>query len=601
MGSLATLDYIIIVAYLLVSLGAGVLWTRSAGRSVRDFFLSGRSLPWWLAGVSMAATNFSIDTPLAITKYVAQHGVAGVWFFWSNSVSALLAAFLFARLWSRADVVTDAELIERRYSGRPAAALRLFKGLYFGVFVNCYVLGWVLKAVIKVIDGVTDLPVMAVLSVCVAVALIYTLASGLKGVVWTDFIQYGVAAVGSILLAGYALAEVGGIQGLLDGLTGRFGAIEGVISIIPSFGASPGPGGAASLTDGFELSLMPASVFLVYVGVQWWAYKYSDGGGKHIQRMLACKDERHARGATLFFALVNYGLQVWPWILTALCSLVILGPLPDPEMGYPMLMARLLPTGLLGLLVVTMLGAFMSTVDTHLNLGASYVVNDLYRRFLVPRASERHYVVVSRLTMLALMAIGIMVGMSIESIGDAWKFILAFSSGAGLTWILRWFWWRVNAWSEIIAMAVSGVTAIGLQLLAPDLIYSWRVLIVVGVSSAAWLPTTLLARATTDAALDDFVRRVRPGGPGWRPVYRRLGIRPDRFLIEGLIGWLIGLVTLFSLNFAIGGLLLGRHALAGGLGALAALAGLTLVWWMRRTSEEPRPGAATCGASRPAR
>ena len=574
MRVLSPLDYAIIIAYLVISLAAGLVWARSAGRSMKDFFLSGRSLPWWLAGVSMAATNFSIDTPLAITKYVAEQGIAGVWFFWSNAISALLAAFLFARLWSRADVVTDAELIEKRYSGPPAAGLRCFKGFYFGVFVNCYVLGWVIKAVIKIMGGVTDLPIEWILTTCVSVALVYTLASGLKGVVWTDFVQYIVGLSGSILLAFFAVREAGGIEGMLDGLSRSFGSTDGVTGFLP--GTVQG-GFLSTATSGFEMSLMPASVFLVYLTIQWWAYKYSDGGGKHVQRMLACRSENHARGASMLFSVMNYAVQIWPWILTALCSLVILGPLEDPEMGYPLLMARLLPAGLLGLVVVSMLGAFMSTVDTHLNLGAAYVVNDLYKRFLRPEASERHYVIVSRLVMTGLLAAGICIALAIDSVGDAWKFILAFSSGAGLTWVLRWFWWRVNAWSEISAMLSSGAFAIFLQIVAPDMPYTTRLVWVVSLSTAVWLPVTFLTRPVNEEVLADFVRLVRPGSPGWRRICRKHGISPQPYLARALVNWLVGLVALFGLNFGIGGLLLGRTDTAATLLATAVVAGIVLV------------------------
>lgn len=590
MRTLAPVDYVIIVAYLALSLVLGLLWTRSAGRSIQDFFLSGRRLPWWLAGVSMAATNFSIDTPLAITKYVAESGVAGVWFFWSNSISALLAALLFARLWSRAAVVTDAELIELRYSGRAAAALRLFKGAYFGVFVNCYVLGWVLKAVIKVMTGVTDLPVLLALSVCVGVALVYTLASGLDGVVWTDLIQYGIGLAGSIVLAGYALAEVGGPAGLVEGLTTHFGSADALTAFTPIAAERAAPGLLQAAASGFEFTAMPLSVFFVYLGVQWWAYKYSDGGGKHVQRMLACKSENHARGATLFFAMVNYSVQVWPWIITALAALVVLGPLADPEMGYPLMMARLLPSGMLGLLVVTLLGAFMSTVDTHLNLGAAYIVNDMYKRFLRPDASERHYVVVSRLAMVLLLAAGVGAALSIESIGDAWKFILAFSSGAGLTWILRWFWWRVNAWTEIAAMATSGVTASVLEWGPWKLDYGARLLVVVGISTVAWLVATFVTRPTDEATLVAFLQRVRPGSPGWRRIYRKYGIAPEPFLARSLLDWLIGLVVLFGVNFGIGAFLLSDPTLGAALLTAAAAAGVTLFLRLRSPRSDPAAG-----------
>lgn len=571
--ALTGLDYGIIAVYLLVSVGAGLVWTRSAGRSMTDFFLSGRSLPWWLAGVSMAATNFSIDTPLAVTGYVAKHGVAGVWFFWSSAISALLAAFLFARLWRRAAVVTDAELIEVRYSGRRAAALRLFKGIYFGVFLNCYVLGWVLKAVGKVMAGVSDLPVDLAVGACAGIALVYTVSSGLKGVVWTDFFQYGVGLAGSIVLAVLAVQHVGGIDALMDGLDTQFGSAAAATAMVP--GAETGLAEAVG---------MPLSVFLVYVLVQWWAHKYADGGGKHIQRMLACRSEGHAQGATVLFAVLNYAVQVWPWIVTALCSLVVFGRLADPEMGYPRLMATLLPPGLLGLLVVSMLGAFMSTVDTHLNLGGAYIVNDLYRRFVRRDASERHYVRVSRVTMVVLLGVAFGVAASIESIGGAWKFLLSFASGAGLTWILRWFWWRLNAWSEISAMAASGIIATYLHVAHPELAYTTKLLLVVGCSTLVWLPVTLLTRPTADERLRAFVTQVRPGALGWRRVASDDATSGGAFLLNGLVDWALGVVCLFAFNFAVGDVLFGAlaDAVLPLLVLVASGAVLVVRLWRRR-------------------
>ncbi|MFH1462792.1 MAG: sodium:solute symporter family protein [Pseudomonadota bacterium] len=571
MRTLAPLDYAIIVAFLALSLGAGMLFTRSAGRSTKDFFLSGRSLPWWLAGVSMAATNFSIDTPLAITRYVAQQGIGGVWFFWSSGIAALLAAFLFSRLWSRAGVVTDAELIELRYAGRPAAFLRLFKGFYFGVFLNCYVLGWVLKAVVKVLSGVTDLPLGLTLTACVVVALIYTLASGLEGVVWTDLLQYGVGMLGSLVLAVLALHAVGGVEGLRAGLDAQWGSSAEILRLLPRLGAPPGGETAGPW--------MPTSVFLVYAGVQWWAHKYADGGGKHIQRMLACRSEGDAQGATFFFAVINYAVQVWPWILTALCAMVILGHLPDAEMGYPLLMAKLLPAGLLGLLVVTLLSAFMSTVDTHLNLGASYIVNDIYQRFIVKDAYPAHYVMVSRVVMLLTLGLALLVAWSIDSIGDAWKFVLSFASGAGLTWILRWFWWRVNAWSELSAMVTSGLATIVTTLAWPDMPHTERLLWVVGVSTVVWLAVTYATAPVPEATLAAFLRKVRPGSPGWSRQYSALGLAPDHFLARGLVDWGLGVVCLFSLNFGIGALIFGPRPLGALLVGFAAAAGVLL--WRR--------------------
>jgi len=569
MRVLATADWIVIVTYLTISMGVGLIWSKKAGESMTDFFLSGRTLPWWLAGVSMAATNFSIDTPLAITRYVAQQGIGGVWFFWSNAIGALLAVFLFSRLWRRAEVITDAELIELRYSGRSAAGLRLLKGLYFGVFINCYVLGWVLKAVIKVMSAVTSVDPLLVLAVAVVVALVYTLSAGLKGVVWTDFFQYGVGLVGSIVLAVFALDAVGGVHGLTEKLTAGYGDGAEVTRFVPHFGERADPDGAGPW--------IPLSVFGVYLLIQPWANKYSDGGGKHIQRMMACRTEGHAQGASMLFAGLNFAIQIWPWIITALCAMVLLPGLEDTEMGYPLLMAKLLPAGVLGLLVVTLLGAFMSTVDTHLNLGAAYLVNDIYKRFMRPDADERHYVLASRIAMLVILAAAILIALNIDSIGDAWKFILSFASGAGLTWILRWFWWRPNAWTEISAMLTSGVSATVLQLVYPDMPYTTKLPIIVAISTAVWVVVTYLTAPVDEDRLVAFVRRVRPGSPGWRRITTPHGITPTPFLGRGLTDAVIGAVCLFSFNFAVGNAIFARPGLAVGLALLGVAAGVLLI------------------------
>jgi len=560
-------DWGIIAAYVLLALAVGVVFARRASASVEQFFVSGRSLPWWLAGTSMAATNFSIDTPIAISGLVATDGVAGVWFFWSSGIAAMLATFFFARLWRRAQVITDAEIIELRYSGPPAAALRVFKGLYFGVLINCFVVGWVMTAMMKVMGEVTSLDRLTILIVFTVIALVYTLLSGFWGVVVTDLVQYAVALSGSVAVAFYSVRAAGGLGGMQARLVERFGAGSGVTDFVPSF--SGGESGAG---------WMAPSVFVAYVGVQWWAHKYADGGGKTIQRMSAARDEKQAVLATLWFGLANYALQVWPWILTALAALATLGRLPDPETAYPRMLLLHLPHGLMGLAVVALLGAFMSTVDTHLNLGASYMVNDIYRRFLVKGASEGHYVLASRVSMLLNMGVACLIGWQIESVGAAWKFVLAFSAGAGPTYIARWFWWRVNAWTELSAMVASAAIATILQLGYPELLYSWRLMVVVGGSALVWIPVTLLTPATAPERLVEFLRRVRAGSPGWRAVALQYGVEVEPFLRRAVPRWLAGCGVLFGLCFGLGGLLLGRPLLGA---ALLVGAALLLVWVLR--------------------
>jgi len=373
---------------------------------------------------------------------------------------------------------------------------------------------------------------------------------------------------GSVLLAAYSVAEAGGIGALVRRIDDVYGREAGILNFFPDLGG--------------QEAWMPVSVFLVYIMVQWWAHKYSDGGGKHIQRMCAARDEKHARLGTLLFAFLNYSLQIWPWILTALAAMVVLGPLDDPEMGYPLMMARVLPHGILGLLVVSLLGAFMSTIDTHLNLGAAYLINDIYRRFLVKNAPEKHYLVMSRLAILGILAVAIFLAFQIRSVGDAWKFILAFAGGAGPVWVLRWFWWRINVWSEIAAMTASGIVAIYLQVRYPEMLYSWRLLLVIGLSASVWVPATLLTPVTDPGKLERFVRKVGPGSLGWRPVYRKHGIAPSRYLYTAALDWTLGVAALFSLTFSVGSLCLGKTETAMFLVPAAAVSGTVLLFRILR-------------------
>lgn len=578
MRTLATLDYLVLIGYLGLIFFVGLRLTKRAGESMETFFIGGRGMSWWLLGVSMAATNFSIDTPIAITRFVARDGVSGVWFFWASAISALLVTFLFARLWRRSRVVTDAEIIELRYGGSVASALRLFKGFYFGILFNAFIMGWVFLALIKVMSGLTDLNINGILAVATVLVFIYTLASGFYGVVLTDFVQYFIALGGSILLATLAVRRVGGLGALHEGLQASYPEAE---RFWPTFSAD---------------NLGPLSVFFTYLLVQWWAHKYADGGGKHIQRMLSAKSEDDAFFASLFYAFINYALQVWPWILTALASLLLFGQLDDPETAYPRMMAEVLPAGVLGLVLAGMVGAFMSTIDTHLNLGASYVVNDIYRRFIRSDASERHYVFMSRLTMAALLALSIFIARNITSVAGAWKFLLTFASGAGLTWIARWFWWRVNAWSEFSGMVASGCVATYLEIFHRQWLYSSKLLTTVAVTTLIWVPVTLLTPPVAEAQLRRFVDLVRPGRWGWRGAFGAADQPRDAVLGPALKQWLLALVALFSLNFGIGSLLLSAPLRGGVLLVIAIFAGGVLAVSLRRSAKGDlkRLGGALC-------
>ncbi|MBT3181903.1 MAG: Na+:solute symporter [Deltaproteobacteria bacterium] len=553
MRTLAPIDYWIIAIYGVVCIVLGTYYTKKASKNVDQFFLTGRSMPWWLIGASMAATNFSIDTPLAITKYVFSEGIGGCWFFWSSAISGMLATFFFAKMWRKAQVMTDAEIVERRYSGKSAAILRVFKGCYFGIFINCFVMGWVFLAVFKVLTGLTNFdPFWIVLGSAAAVA-VYTLSSGLYGVILTDFIQYGFALFGSFALMYYSVKGVGGMDTVIGELTKLFGENSAATSFLPSFSSQAGQ----------AFKGVSISSFFVYIMVQWWSQKYSDGGGKHIQRMSAAKNPKHATLATFFFTIMNYAVQMWPWVIVALCAIVLYGrDVPDPEMTYVWMMGRWLPHGILGIMMVSLIAAFMSTISTHLNLGGSYVINDIYRRFFVRNASEKHYVLMSRIAMLVGLGISIIISMNMESVGGAWKFIIAFASGAGVTWVLRWFWWRINAWTEISAMIASAIIALYLKFNYPELDYGYRILTIMSLSAVVWITVTFLTSPVDEKRLVAFVEQVEPGSPGWNYIYKKYGIQSGGFSGRALFNMIIGVVFFFSLNFGLGGIFLHRYVLA---------------------------------------
>jgi Na+/proline symporter len=559
------LDWAIVAAYLLGTLAVGLYLARRASGGLVDFFVSGRSLPWWLAGTSMAATTFSVDTPLYVTGLVARRGIAGNWEWWAFALSHLLLIYLFARLWRRAEVVTDAELTEIRYGGRPAAVLRASRAFLFAVPINCVAIGYVMLAMRKVIEafGVFDgLPgderlwIVAALSVFV---MIYASVAGLWGVVATDFFQFVLAMVGALLVAGFAIADIGGVAELKRQLVevGR----SDVLKVVP-------PPGSPDL---------PMGTFLAYLGIQWWAWRRSDGGGEFVQRMSACRTEDDAEGAAWLFNFLHYVLRAWPWILAALVAVVVFPNLADPELGYPLLMLRYLPVGVLGLVVASFFAAFMSTVSTQINWGASYVVNDLYARFVAPDASPKRLVALGRLASVFIVAAGGAAAFLAQDIGTVFRFMIAIGTGPGAVLILRWFWWRVNAAAELAAML--GGFLIALATYLPwwaDMGFGLRLAISAGGAAAIWIPVMLFTRPESDETLEAFYRRVRPGGPGWKRMRSRTGIEPVTPLGHDLVRTAAATLLLFGGMFAIGGaaLLEWRMATVAGLVALAGLAGL---------------------------
>jgi SSS family transporter len=553
---LGAIDWIIVGGYVVFAIAVGFFFSRRAGKSITEYFLSGRNLPWWVVGSSMVATTFAADTPLAVTEYVRQDGLWRNWIWWALAISHVLAAVVFSRLWRRAMVLTDNELIEIRYHGKPAAVLRAFKACYFSTLYNFIVMGWVTAAMSTVLSAFLDIPIVWAVVACMAIALFYSVLSGFWGVVVTDLVQFGVAIVGSVVFAVLAASHAGGMDNVLSSQAVASGQ---TLSLFPSAGA------------GFDVWMN----FLVFVLVMWWAYQGSDGGGYIIQRMMSAKNERHALIGTFWFAVAHYMLRVWPWIVVALVSMALLPELTSHKEAYPELLSRILPAGLKGLCVAMFLAAYMSTIDTHLNWGSSYIVNDVYKRFFKPEASQKHYVVVSKITSVVLMLVSGFVALQITSITAAWELLWAMGAGIGAVLILRWFWWRINAWSEISALSASLIIATALQVYEyvteGDMQFYVKLLTVAFGSAVVWLTVTLLTKPEPEEVLKKFTDRVRPGG--WWPFEVKKGIVGYRTLMA----WLGGVMVVFGGMFLIGGLVLSGWSTAL-ISAAVAVAGALLVY-----------------------
>jgi SSS family solute:Na+ symporter len=563
--TLSSLDWIIIGAYFALSAAVGVWYAARGGRSVTDYFLSGRSLPWWLAGTSMVATTFAADTPLAVAGLVARNGIAGNWIWWSAVFGSMLTVFFFARLWRRAGILTDVEFAELRYSGRPAAFLRGFRALYLGIPINCVIMGWVNLAMAKTLAVTLGWDRLTAVLISLAITGIYSALSGLWGVVITDFFQFIFAMTGTIALAWFALQlpEIGGLDGLIAKLP------PSTLSFMPFVGG----GDTAS---GVTFVALPLASFLTYVCVQWWASWYPGqepgGGGYVAQRMMSAKDERHSFFAMLWFTVAHYCVRPWPWIIVGLVSVVLYPELEDKEAGYVMVMRDHLPNGWRGMLLGAFFAAYMSTISTQLNWGTSYVVNDFYRRFVQRGRHEQHYVWVSRVMTIVLMILSAIVTFYLETIRQAWEFVLESGAGIGLVLILRWYWWRINAWSEITAMIAAAIGYTAIKAFT-TLAFPYTLLAVVAWTTMCWLVVTFLTRPESDEHLIAFYRRTRPDGPGWRRIAAAAGGPPPGRLGALLIDWIAGVALVYFVLFGIGELLLGSVASALKYLAVAAAAG----------------------------
>ena len=597
--SLHWVDWTIIASYILFSLGVGIYFNKRAGSSTKEYFLSGQSLPWWVVGTSMVATTFAADTPLAITEFIRGPGIWQNWFWWNLLMGALLGVFLFSRLWRRANVLTDNELLEIRYSGKPAAFLRAFKAGYFAILYNFIVMGWVINAMASVVSVMLNMDKWTAVWLCVIIALVYAILSGFWGVVVTDLVQFFIAMFGSIALAIIALNYVGGMDSLLYKLSGLLGSEaihNNTLKFIP-----PVPEESMGTLTFWE---SPFSKFLIFITVMWWSHHGTDGGGYIIQRMSSAKNERHALLATLWFNLAHYALRVWPWIIVAVVSIVMFPIIPEAyselgvKAGYPLVMNALLGPGMKGILIVSFLAAFMSTIDTHLNWGASYLVNDLYKRFYRPNESETHYVLIGKIFTVILMVFAAFTAMKMQSISKAWEFIFSMGAGIGLVLILRWFWWRVNAWSEITALATSMLVTIILEFLAYNqtilegksyilfgsapilfgitLQVHHKLIIIVPIAILAWLSVTFLTKPEPTKTLENFYRRVQPGG-WWGPINKNYKHELQPVSKGFFILWISGIMMIYGFTFGIGNLIFHNYSNAILLFGISGI-GSFLVW-----------------------
>ncbi len=576
---LTLVDWAVVVLYFLFNIGIGLYYKARAGKNISEFFLSGRNVPWWLAGTSMVATTFAADTPLVVTGFVAKNGIAGNWVWWNLVASGMMTVFFYARLWRRAGVMTDIEFTEIRYSGKPAAFLRGFRALYLGIPINCIILGWVNLAMVKIlmlILGINKVQALLIVVGMIALTSFISTLSGLWGVLVTDVFQFVIKMGMVIALAVFAIQAVGGMGALKTKL----------LAIDAARAAAGGHGSVLSFIPDLHSTWMPMMTFLVYVSMTWWASWYPGaepgGGGYVAQRMFCAKDEKNSLLATLWFNVAHYAMRPWPWILVALASLILFPNLKDPETGYIRVMIAYLPPSLRGLMVAAFAAAYMSTIATQLNWGASYLVNDFYRRFLKRTASDKHYVAASQWATVLLTVVSIVVTFYMTSIGDAWKWMLSVGAGTGAVLLLRWYWWRINAWSEVSAM----IAALGVSVVLQAVVgldgdnptdFAWIMIITVAVTTATWLIVTLLTKPETDETLVAFYRRTRPSLAGWRPIAKLAPeVRPSGGMLANLIDWLCGCALIYGVLFGVGKLLLGETGLglallAGGIAAAAVI------------------------------
>lgn len=552
------IDYLIVILYFIFSISIALFYSKKAGKSTDEFFLSGRNLPWFLAGISMVATTFAADTPLAVTELVANNGIAGNWLWWNFAFGGMLTVFFFARLWRRAGIMTEAEFAEIRYSGKPAKFLRGFRALYLGLFMNVIIIGWVNKAMSSILQGlfgIDESVIMLYVLGSMLLVAIYSALSGLWGVVITDAFQFFIAITGCIILAVIVVnsPQIGGIAGLKTSLP------ESAFNFFPTISDVQSATGTLAMT---------VFSFLAYIGIIWWASWYPGsepgGGGYVAQRMMSAKDEKHSLFATLFFQVAHYAVRPWPWILVGLSSLVLYPELSDTQkgLGFIYAMRDFLPAGLKGLLVAAFFAAYMSTIATQLNWGTSYIINDFFRRFVKTNEKESYYVLSSRITTMILMIVSLIVTLFISKISGAWSFIIECGAGVGLVLILRWFWWRINAWSEISAMIAPFIIFPILKNVG--ILFPYSLFIIVPATTIVWVMVTLLTKPTDEAVLISFYKRIHPGGFLWKKISDKLPeVESDKGFLSMFINWLFGVILVYSILFGTGKLILGEYQYFG--------------------------------------
>ncbi len=594
-----TLDWAAIIAYLGITLVLGLYFRSRSGKSVDDYFVSGRNVNWWLAGTSMVATTFAADTPLVVTGLVYRQGISGNWLWWSFLFSGMMTVFLFARLWRRSGLLTDVQFAEMRYSGKPAAFLRGFRAIYLGLLMNCIILGWVTKAMTSIVsvtlgsssllNGVSRTlsplgslwsgPDGAALAICVLFLIpftgLYVALGGLWGVLWTDLFQFVLKMTIVIAVAVYAVHAIGGMDAMIARLHSMQAANASSgdpLALFPDF--------SRGLTTEV-LWMYPVITFLVNIALQWWAFWYpgaEPGGGGYIaQRIFSAKDERHGLLSVLWFNVAHYAVRPWPWIITGLAVIVLYPGLAEPEKGYMMVLNQHLPHAFRGIAIAGFLAAFMSTVATQLNWGASYLVADFYRRFVKKNAPEKHYVNASRLATVLLVIASAWISVQLTSIGGGWQVVLEIGAGTGLVYLLRWYWWRINAWSEISAMATSLLVSLLLNwkglwrsVVGADTLFSGSGPVVFAktaltttvITTIAWVTVTFLTKPEQQAVLVSFYRKTRPDVRGWQPIaHLTPDVSPNRDLGRNLIAWLLGCAMVYLALFGLGKVILHQPGL----------------------------------------